>query len=126
MNSTGSCRACSAPVLPGSKFCPACGHAIDAGSGRRQLTLLFCDVVGSTALSERLDPEDLRDLLTSYQRVCRDAVDHYEGHISQFLGDGVMSYFGYPIAHEDDAVRAIGAALRIVEGVKLVNQGIGK
>ncbi len=93
---------------------------------RRQLTFLFCDMVGSTALSERLDPEDLRDLLTSYQRVCRESIGRYEGHISQFLGDGVMSYFGYPIAHEDDAVRAISAALRILEGIKFANEGIGR
>src|ERR1700722_12760337 len=126
MNSSGLCRECRAPVQPGSRFCPACGHAIDAGSGRRQLTLLFCDVVGSTALSERLDPEDLRDLLTSYRRACQDAIGRFEGHISQFLGDGVMSYFGYPVAHEDDAVRAVSAALRILEGIKLANQGIGK
>lgn len=126
MHPSASCSECGAPVQGGSKFCASCGHAIDAGSGRRQLTLLFCDVVGSTALSERLDPEDLRDLLTSYQRVCQDAIGRYEGHISQFLGDGVMSYFGYPVAHEDDAVRALHAALSILEGAKLVNQGIGK
>jgi class 3 adenylate cyclase len=78
------------------------------------------------ALSERLDPEDLRDLLTSYRRLCQDAIGRYEGHISQFLGDGVMAYFGYPAAHEDDAVRATSAALSIVEGIKLVNHGIGK
>jgi class 3 adenylate cyclase len=83
-------------------------------------------MVGSTALSELLDPEELRDLLTSYQRVCRDAIGRYEGHTSQFLGDGVMSYFGYPIAHEDDAVRAVRASLRILDGIKLVNEGIGK
>jgi len=83
-------------------------------------------MVGSTALSERLDPEELRDLLTAYQRVCRDAVGRYEGHTSQFLGDGVMSYFGYPVAHEDDAVRAVRAATRILDGIEMVNKGIGK
>src|ERR1700722_2214318 len=126
MNPTGSCRECGASLQPGSRFCAACGYAIDAGSGRRQLTLLFSDVVGSTALSERLDPEELRDLLTSYRRVCQDAIGRYEGHISQFLGDGVMSYFGYPVAHEDDAVRASCAALSILEGVQLVNHRIGR
>ncbi len=126
MNPSGSCRECGAPLQPGSRFCAACGYAIDAGSGRRQLTLLFSDVVGSTALSERLDPEELRDLLTSYRRVCQDAIGRYEGHISQFLGDGVMSYFGYPVAHEDDAVRGLAAALSILDGIKLVNRGIGK
>lgn len=129
MEPTEVCRECGVPLHRGSKFCAACGYAIDnlpVESARRQLTLLFCDVVGSTALSERLDPEDLRDLLTSYQRVCRDAIGRYQGHISQFLGDGVMSYFGYPIAHEDDAVRATSASLRILEAIKFVNDGIGK
>ena len=93
---------------------------------RRHLTVLFCDVVGSTMLAERLDPEDFRDLLTSYHRVCRDAIVRHEGHLSQFLGDGVLAYFGYPVAHEDDAVRAVHTALNILETIKLVNQGIGK
>ena len=127
MASVERCRACRAPVQPGAHACATCGlETGPAQNERRQLTVLFCDVVGSTALSERLDPEDLRDLLSSYQRVCRDAVGYYEGHVSQFLGDGVMSYFGYPVAHEDDAVRAILSALRIVEGIKLVNEGIGR
>jgi class 3 adenylate cyclase len=93
---------------------------------RRQLTLLFSDLVDSSALSERLDPEDWHALLTSYHRLCSEVVGRYQGHISQFLGDGVMSYFGYPIAHEDDAVRAVGAALQVVEGLQQVNLGIGK
>jgi class 3 adenylate cyclase len=129
VDSSELCRECRAPVQRGSKFCSACGHAVGVGTlegERRQLTVLFCDVVGSTALSERLDPEDLRDLLNGYQRVCRDAILRYEGHVSQFLGDGVLAYFGYPRAHEDDAVRATRAALSILEAVKLVNQGIGK
>lgn len=96
------------------------------GSERRQLTLLFCDVAGSTALSERLDAEDWHDLVSSYHRLCRGAIGRYEGHVSQFLGDGVMAYFGYPSAHEDDAVRAASAALRIVDGIKSVNHGIGR
>lgn len=77
-------------------------------------------------LSERLDPEDWRDLLTSYHRTCRDVIEHYEGRIAQFLGDGVMSYFGYPIANEDDAVRATLASLGIIEKLELVNYGLGK
>lgn len=93
---------------------------------RRQLTVLFCDIIESTELASRLDPEDWRDLLTSYHRVCRDAIGQYAGHISQFLGDGVLSYFGYPVAEEGDAVRAVRAALRIVEDLKLLNSGIGK
>lgn len=129
MDSIEACQECRAPLHAGARFCATCGHEIGPKSRdteRRQLTLLFCDMVGSTSLSERLDPEELRDLLTSYQRVCRDAIRRYEGHTSQFLGDGVMSYFGYPVAHEDDAVRAVHASLRILDGIKLVNQGIGK
>jgi predicted ATPase/class 3 adenylate cyclase len=93
---------------------------------RRQLTLLFSDLVDSSGLSERLDPEDWHALLVSYHRLCSDVMGRYQGHISQFLGDGVMSYFGYPMAHEDDAVRAVGAALHIVEGIQEVNNGIGQ
>jgi class 3 adenylate cyclase/tetratricopeptide (TPR) repeat protein len=123
------CRECREPVQPGSRFCRACGHRIDTGmldNERRPLTLLFSDVVDSTALSEGLDPEDLHDLLTSYRQICRDAIGRYQGHVSQFLGDGVMSYFGYPIAQEDDVVLAVHAALEIVDNLKVVNQGIGK
>lgn len=123
------CKRCQAPVPAGSRFCPACGAAIGRASvdvERRQLTLLFSDLVDSSALSERLDPEDWHALLTSYHRLCSGVVGSYQGHISQFLGDGVMSYFGYPIAHEDDAVRAVGAALRIVEDIQQVNHGIGQ
>ncbi len=83
-------------------------------------------MVGSTELSERLDPEDLGDLLNSYQRVCRDAIVRHGGHVSQYLGDGVLAYFGYPVAHGDDAERAIRASLSILETIKLTNQGIGK
>jgi class 3 adenylate cyclase/tetratricopeptide (TPR) repeat protein len=101
-------------------------EVIASESERRQLSLLFCDVVESTALSERLDPEDLHDLLSSYRRVCQDAIGLFEGHTTHSLGDGLMAYFGFPTAHEDDAVRAVRAGLRILDDIKLVNQGIGK
>src|SRR5690349_8124276 len=78
---------------------------------------MFCDLVGSTALSERLDPEELRDLMQSYQHACREVVRGYEGHVAQYLGDGLMVYFGWPRAHEDDAVRAIRAGLEVTEAV---------
>jgi len=125
----GFCRACNEPLASTARFCSACGASIrvePATSQRRQLTVLFCDMVGSTELSERLDPEDLGDLLNSYQRVCRDAIVRHGGHISQYLGDGVLAYFGYPVAHDDDAVRAVRAALSILETIKFTNQGIGK
>jgi class 3 adenylate cyclase len=84
---------------------------------RRQLTVLFCDLVGSTALAQVLDPEELRDLMQTYQRACRDVIARYEGHVAQYLGDGLMVYFGWPRAHEDDAVRAIRAGLEITHAV---------
>jgi predicted ATPase/class 3 adenylate cyclase len=129
MDASESCWKCRAAVQRGSRFCAFCGEATGAGPGigeRRQLTIVFCDLVGSTALSQRLDPEDLRDLLRAYHAICRDAVVRHEGHISQFLGDGVLAYFGYPIAHEDDAVRAVHAALTILDTIALLNQGIAK
>ncbi|MCG8555130.1 MAG: DUF2791 family P-loop domain-containing protein [Proteobacteria bacterium] len=88
--------------------------------------MVFCDLVGSSELSERLDPEELQDLFVGYRAVCRDAIGRYQGHLSQFLGDGVLAYFGYPVAHEEDAVRAVRTALRIIEDLKRVNQGIGE
>ncbi len=129
MDSSGSCRGCSAAIQPGARFCATCGMALRTRlleSERRSLTFLFCDLVNSIGLSKRLDPEDLVELLESYQAVCRDAVILYEGRVTQFLGDGVVAFFGYPIAHEDDEVRATRAALRVVEDIKVVNQGIGK
>ncbi len=85
---------------------------------RRQLTVMFCDLVGSTALSARLDPEELREVVRTYHRVSAEAIDHFEGHIAQHLGDGLLVYFGYPTAHEDDAQRAVRAGLGIVAAIQ--------
>jgi class 3 adenylate cyclase len=79
---------------------------------------MFCDLVGSTALSERLDPEELREVLRAYQQLCTEVVQRYEGHIAQYLGDGLLVYFGYPLAHEDDAARAVRAGLGIVKALQ--------
>lgn len=84
---------------------------------RRQLTVLFCDIVGSSALSERIDPEELRDIMRDYRNACNDIVSRYEGYVAQYLGDGILVYFGYPHAHEDDAQRATFAALEIVKRI---------
>ena len=84
---------------------------------RRQLTVLFCDLVGSTELSARLDPEDLREVMRAYQAACADVVCGLEGYVGRFLGDGVLAYFGWPRAHEDDAERAVRAGLRLVRTV---------
>src|SRR5262249_39782727 len=82
---------------------------------RRQLTVLFCDLVDSTVLASQLDPEDLRAVVRAYQDTCAKVIARFEGHIAQYLGDGLLVYFGYPLAHEDDAQRAVGAGLGRVE-----------
>jgi len=81
---------------------------------RRQLTVMFCDLVGSTALSEQLDPEDYRAVVRSYQQASAEVIGRYEGHTAQYLGDGLLVYFGYPTAHEDEARRAVHTGLGIV------------
>src|SRR5215471_4738338 len=78
---------------------------------RRQLTVMFCDLVDSTQLSGKLDPEDYRDMVRAYQKVCSEVITRYEGYTAQLLGDGLLVYFGYPLAHEDDARRAVRAGL---------------
>ena len=84
---------------------------------RRQLTLLFADLVDSVGLSIRLDPEDLRDLIAAYQQACARSVGLYDGYVAQYLGDGVLAYFGYPQAHEHDPERAVRAGLELVKGL---------
>jgi len=91
--------------------------AIGVTAERRQLTVLFCDIVGSTALSTRLDPEDLRQILLAFQASCSDAIRRYDGHIARFMGDGVLAYFGFPSAHEDDAERAVHTALQMIDTI---------
>jgi len=88
---------------------------------RRQLTVLFCDLVDSTVLASQLDPEDLREVVRAYQEVCAKVVARFEGHIAQYLGDGLLVYFGYPLAHEDDAQRAVRAGLGMVEAIGQLN-----
>ncbi len=85
---------------------------------RRQLTVMFCDLVGSTALSERLDPEELRSLLHAYRTLCGEVIARYDGFVARYVGDGILTYFGWPSAHEEDAERAVRAALEIVHTVK--------
>jgi class 3 adenylate cyclase/predicted ATPase len=86
------------------------------------LTVLFCDLVGSTALATKLDPEELRELIRAYQRVCGEVIERFEGHVAQYLGDGLLVYFGYPQSHEDDSERAVRAALGMVQAMALLNQ----
>jgi class 3 adenylate cyclase/predicted ATPase len=93
-------------------------HARQDDAERRHLTVMLCDLVGSTALSARLDPEDMREVITAYQGACTRGVRNYEGFIAKFMGDGVMAYFGYPRAHEDEAERAVRASLDIIAAVR--------
>ena len=88
---------------------------------RRQLTMFFCDLVGSTTLASQFDPEEWRDIVASYYDACAKVIARFDGHIAQYLGDGVLVYFGYPRAHEDDAQRAVRAGLGIIEAVEQLN-----
>jgi class 3 adenylate cyclase/predicted ATPase len=93
---------------------------------RRQLTVMFVDLVGSTALSARLDPEDMRETLTAYQNAVAGEIARFEGHLAKFMGDGVLAYFGWPRAHEDEAERAVTAGLAIVEAVDRLRSPEGR
>lgn len=93
------------------------GTRLREGEELRQITLLFADLVDSMGISDRLDPEEVHELLRRYQAVCRTAIQENGGHVAQYLGDGVMAYFGYPVAHGDDPARAVRAALGILDGL---------
>ncbi|MDZ7267288.1 MAG: AAA family ATPase [candidate division KSB1 bacterium] len=126
------CANCDFENPPQFRFCGQCGTRLPGPAAepapferhrprepeRRQITVMFCDLVGSTALSTRLDPEELREVVRHYQTLCAEIVSRHEGHIAQYLGDGIMAYFGYPVAHEDDACRAVRAGLEIVTAMQ--------
>jgi class 3 adenylate cyclase/predicted ATPase len=103
---------------------PATHHPPEAE--RRQLTVLFCDLVDSTALATQLDPEEWREVVRAYQETCAKVVACFEGHIAQYLGDGLLVYFGYPLAHEDDAQRAVRAGLGMIEALGQLNTRLGR
>src|SRR6266853_3350900 len=90
---------------------------VGADAERRQLTVMFCDLVGSTELSARLDPEDMREVIAAYHRAVADVVGNLDGFVAKYMGDGVLIYFGYPRAHEDDAERAVRAGLGAIDAV---------
>jgi class 3 adenylate cyclase len=126
-----ACAACGTHNPPRFRFCGGCGASLEsapspAAAGRleppetepaerRQLTVMFCDLVGSTALSLALDPEEFREALRSYQTVCAEAIERFDGYVAQYLGDGVLGYFGWPRALENEAERAVRAGLRVVD-----------
>ena len=90
---------------------------------RRQVTVMFSDLVGSTALSVRMDPEDLREVISAYQKVVAETVQRFGGFVAKYMGDGVLVYFGYPQAHEDDAERAVRAGLELIGAVNALETG---
>ena len=106
----------SAPT-PLSDASPATDKAANDTAERRQVTVMFSDLVGSTALSARLDPEDLREVISAYQRCVAETVRRFGGFVARYMGDGVLIYFGYPAAHEDDAERAVRSGLALIDAV---------
>jgi class 3 adenylate cyclase/tetratricopeptide (TPR) repeat protein len=136
-----TCPKCSATNQPGESFCGECGIALGdaapaaavadtapvaapAGGERRHLTVLFCDLVGSTEIAARLDPEEWRETVAAYHRTAAQAVTRYGGYVAKYLGDGVIAFFGYPEAHDNDAERAARAGLEMLDAIaKLGNQG---
>jgi predicted ATPase/class 3 adenylate cyclase len=113
----------SSPLFP-LDTAPADSRVPDAE--RRQLTVLFCDLVDSTLLASQLDPEEWREVVQGYQSTCAAVIQRYDGHIAQYLGDGLLVYFGYPLAHEDDAQRAVRAGLGMVEAIGPLNTHLAR
>jgi predicted ATPase/class 3 adenylate cyclase len=114
--------ASGADALPSTKTTSTMTEQVAAADAeRRQLTVMFCDLVGSTALAARQDPEDLREVISAYHRSVADTVGRFDGFVAKYMGDGVLVYFGYPQAHEDDAERAVRAGLAVIDGVARLN-----
>src|SRR5215472_16638167 len=135
---TRRCPSCDTENSPTAKFCIECANPLEAGTTpatadavparpasdgeRRHLTVLFCDLVNSTEIASRLDPEDWRDIAAEYQRTSAETVTRLGGHAAKYLGDGLVVYFGWPEAHEDDAERAVRAGLALVDAVAALNE----
>jgi class 3 adenylate cyclase/DNA-binding winged helix-turn-helix (wHTH) protein len=140
-----SCPACGHATPPGAAYCHVCATPLhpqtpapittpDAPSEqisetppsleaeRRHLTVVFCDLVESTQLAERPDPEDYREVVQTYQTVCAEVIERYDGHIAQLLGDALLVYFGWPTAHEDDAQRAVHTGLEMISALAEANR----
>ena len=134
------CPRCGANNKPGAKFCNECAAPLNASAPaaaavesrrnikdgiageRRHLTVLFCDLVGSTEIASHLDPEEWREIVREYHRAVAQAIERFGGHVAQYLGDGVMAFFGYPEAHDNDAERGARAALAILNAVSKLNK----
>jgi class 3 adenylate cyclase len=123
-----ACPSCGAETSVGTRFCAACGHRLDRPSAREEerklVTVLFSDLTGSTALGEQLDPERLRTLLSEYFTAMASVIESQGGVVEKFIGDAVMAVFGIPTAHEDDAERALRAALGMQTRLEELNAEI--
>ena len=123
------CPSCGRESRPGARFCDGCGtpFAVDRSVERRKLaTLLFCDMVGSTALAERVDPETVHDIMFQYFTEMRSAIERHGGTLEKFIGDAVVAVFGVPTAHEDDALRAVRAASDMLERLDALNERLAQ
>ncbi len=135
-----ACPTCGRENPPGNRFCPGCGSALAAGaspagalaggpgptaSERRLVSVLFADLVGFTTLSEHRDPEEVRALLSQYFDRCRSLIERYGGTVEKFIGDAVMAVWGTPVAREDDAERAVRAALALTQAITLLGEEVG-
>src|SRR5436190_19807532 len=118
-----TCPACGAELPADAKFCPRCGTPLEHKdeAERKLVTVLFADLTGSTPLGEQLDPEDLKDVLEAFADAMREEIEAEGGTVEKFIGDAVMAAFGVPVAHEDDAARALRAALRMQQRLARVN-----
>ena len=114
----------SAPTPPLSDAPLAIDKAAKDTAERRQVTVMFSDLVGSTALSARMDPEDLREVISAYQKCVAETVRRFGGFVAKYMGDGVLVYFGYPQAHEDDAERAVRAGLELIAAVSALKSPV--
>ena len=141
------CAQCGFENAPGARFCGQCGTPLNAGeqsgigfpagqqpgkaiplrpSERRHLTVLFSDLVGSTEIASHLDPEQWREIVADYHQAAAAAIDRYGGMVAQYLGDGVMAYFGWPEAHDNDAERGIHAGLALLSAISKLNELPGR
>jgi class 3 adenylate cyclase len=133
-----ACPKCGAANQPEERFCGECGTGLSepaalkgadapsiavSGAGeRRHLTVLFCDLVGSTEIAAQLDPEEWREVVAGYHRAAAEAITRFGGYVAKYLGDGIMAYFGWPEAHDNDSERAARAGLGILEAISGLNE----
>jgi class 3 adenylate cyclase len=123
LNAIADLRSAKDSQAPSAAFETTAPPSKEAAAERRQVTVMFSDLVGSTALSARMDPEDLREIISAYQKCVAETVQRFGGFVAKYMGDGVLVYFGYPQAHEDDAERAVRAGLELVAAVGQLAKG---